>query len=195
MEMSHHQPLRSREELHTEIERWDAITVHEPELRGVFDLRKAESLLDDFVFREASLRPDDRIEVADIRLRGVLRDLSSHTRTLLEMVRAPEMIDFMRVVLGERRYVEGAQIHRMPTGAHLPAHRHGDDDVFAIFHFAHDYQGGAYFEERNGDVSYPVIPPYSLFISRGVITHGVEPITAGERIVLVTCWTPSSYKC
>jgi predicted 2-oxoglutarate/Fe(II)-dependent dioxygenase YbiX len=110
------------------------------------------------------------------------------------MLRAPEAIAFMSALLGERRYAEGAQVHRMPPGASLARHHHGVTDVFAVFHFSHDYSGGAYFEERHNQIHYPEIPPFSLFISRGAVVHGVEPITRGERRVLVTLWSESAHR-
>lgn len=194
--MDQHSDLRprNRAELAEQIQRTDTVAIREPELRGIFNLHLIEDLAHEFVFREASFGREDHLGVADVRLRGILRDFNPHGRTLNEMIRSPEAIDFMREVIGERRYCEGAQIHRMTAGSSLPAHRHGDDDVFAIFHFGRTYSGGAYFEERNGIRNYPAIPPYSLFISRGIIIHGVEPVTAGERLVLVTCWTQSSHK-
>jgi len=185
---------RSRAELAASIRDTDTVTIREEELRGVFNPRHIEDILTELAFREASFATDDGIKVADIRIRGILRDFGVHARAINDMLRAPAAIDFMSEVLGERRYAEGAQVHRMGVGSNLPAHRHGDDDVFAIFHFGRSYEGGSYFEERNGTKNYPAIAPYSLFVSRGLIIHGVEPVTAGERSVLVTCWTKSSYK-
>jgi len=185
---------RSREELAASLEQSDTVTVREAELRGVFALREIEALLGEFSFRDASFSDEDKINVGDVRRRGVSQNLDAHGRGLVDILRTPEAIQFMQDLLGERRYAEDAQIHRMSAGSALPAHRHGDDDVFAIFHFDRSYAGGAYFEERNGIRNYPAIPPYSLFISRGIIVHGVEPVTAGERVVLVTCWTQSSWK-
>ena len=185
---------RSRAELAASLKYTDTVTVREPELRGVFDLRAIEALLDEFTFRHASFNEGDKISVGDVRRRGVSQNLDTHGRELVELLRTPEAMQFMEDLLGERRYAEDAQIHRMTVGSALPGHRHGDDDVFAIFHFERSYAGGAYFEERNEVRNYPAIPPYSLFISRGIIFHGVEPVTAGERQVLVTCWTRSSWK-
>lgn len=194
MDFGVHPIPRSRAELAAAIRAADAVSIREEELCGVFHPRQIEDVLDDLAFREASFAKEDGIKVADIRVRGILRDLGTHARSINEMLRAPEAIGFMSDILGERRYAEGAQVHRMGIGSNLPAHRHGDDDVFAIFHFGRTYEGGSYFEERNGTKNYPAIAPYSLFVSRGVVTHGVEPVTAGERAVLVTCWTKSSYK-
>ncbi|MFM1847967.1 MAG: hypothetical protein RL417_1441, partial [Pseudomonadota bacterium] len=185
----HHAPQpspRSSVELAASIRAADTVTVRERELSGMFNPRHIEDILADLAYREATLSKEDGISIADIRVRGILRDFGVHARAINDMLRAPQAIEFMQAILGERRYAEGAQVHRMPMGSSLPAHRHGDDDVFAIFHFGRTYQGGAYFEERNGVINYPDIPPYSLFISRGVVVHGVEPVTAGQRVVLVT---------
>jgi len=185
---------RSRDELNAIMQRDGALTVLERELPPTIELRRIEGILDDFYFQRALFYRDERIELADIRRRGIVRDLGPHAEAILEMLRHPETIEFVRDVLGERRYAEGAQLHRMPPGASLAAHHHGLSDVFAIFHFSQPYTGGAYFEERANARTYPRIPPYSLFISRGTIVHGVEPITTGERHVLVTLWSESAYR-
>ena len=194
MERHQHTDIRNVTELAAAIRANDTVTIREQELRGIFELRHMADVLGNLSFREASFSKEDGIRISDIRIRGVLQDFGVEARSINDRLRSPEAIAFMSGILGERRYAEGAQLHRMPIGSALPAHRHGDDDVFAIFHFGRTYEGGAYFEERNGARNYPDIPPYSLFISRGIIVHGVEPVTAGERMVLVTCWSPSSHK-
>jgi hypothetical protein len=134
----------------------------------------------------------------DIRQRGILKfkyDGADKMRAeVAEILSNPTVIHFFSTHFGERRYAADCQLHRMSAGSCLPEHKHGIDDIFVVFHFCRDYQGGAYFEQHHGERYYPEIKPYSACISRNGVPHGVEEVLLGERIVLVTSWEYSSRK-
>lgn len=136
--------------------------------------------------------------VGDIRRRGIIRfqyDGSDMVRQeIVQRLSDPYVIEFFSSQFGERRYAADCQVHRMGQGSSLAEHRHGREDIFVVFHFDRDYQGGAYFEQEGDMRSHPEIPPYSACVSRFAVPHGVEEVLVGERIVLVTSWDYSSHK-
>lgn len=166
-------------------------------LPASFDLRRLAAVVATLPTRDTQ---DGRLgfRMADIRRGGTLQfqyDGGDDTRrVIVEMVKDPGLVDMMARYFGERRYAAHCQLHIMKPGSSLPEHSHGNDDTFVVFHFERGYDGGRYFERRGGALVYPEIPPFSAYVNRLGVCHGVEEVRSGDRVVLVTSWERSDRK-
>lgn len=130
-----------------------------------------------------------------LRRGGSYSNLKPETEQITELLlKAPEILELFQQYFGERLKVHGAQINRTDKGQSLRAHTHGPEDRFAVLHLGLPYTGGRYFEiDSAGFKHYPRIPPYSLVLNTGSISHGVDEVTsATPRIVIVMFLKPDN---
>jgi hypothetical protein len=139
-------------------------------------------------FRVADIRRNRTVRIQQDGGDGARKEITS-------LFKQPEVIDFFTPYFnGERRYAAGIQFHSMGEGAVLREHKHGADDIFVIFHFDHNYEGGKYFERHDDMLWYPPLTPFCACVSHSAVPHGVDVIESGTRSVLVTSWERSEYK-
>lgn len=173
-------------------------TVVGPEvMRSILDVERMEFLAQQLTTR-TSLLSGKNFQIADVRRNGGLTvgadEMENARRSeIVDALKNPQWISLMSTHSGKRMFAPDCQIHQMHTGADLPSHSHGDH-IFGILHFSRTYEGGKYYEMNGAEKMYPNIAPFSLVITRSGIEHGVESVTAGTRIVLVSVWAPSKYK-
>jgi hypothetical protein len=168
-------------------------------LQSFIDLATIEKLASQLNFKSSQFDPES-FKFSIIRQNGIAK-LSSEgnpekvVRSILTQLKNPALIKFVSNILGARYYAADCQFHKMLPGSELVSHRHLlNDQHFLIFHFNHSYTGGQYFENINEQKIILDIPEYSLVINKPGVSHGVDTVLSGERIVMVTCWHQSFYK-
>ena len=162
------------------------------------DMQKLEKLLATLPLREDSNSELSAPKIQEIRLNGTLRfkydGLDETRREIVNMLKQDAVICFFEKLFDARRYPADCQGHVMPTGSELKEHIHNANNIFIIFHFSKNYEGGRYFERISDKIVYPQIPAYSACINYNAVAHGVEKVSSGVRNVLVTSWDRSKLK-
>ena len=168
-------------------------------LQNFIDLTTIENSVSQLNFKSSKF-DHDSFKFSIIRQNGIAKLASEGNpekavRCILAQLKKPDLIKFVRDTLGARYYAADCQFHKMLPGSELVSHRHLlNDQHFLIFHFNHNYTGGQYFENINEQKVILDIPEYSLVINKPGVSHGVDTVLSGERIVMVTCWHRSFYK-
>ena len=166
-------------------------------MRSLIDVERIEFLAQQLTTR-ASVVSGENFQIANVRHKGAVKFDGDERETqrraeIVESLKSEGWISLMSGHVGKRMYAADCQVHQMRTGSDLPSHSHANE-VFGILHFSRNYQGGRYYEVNGMEKVYPEIAPYSFVISKGGVEHGVETVTAGTRIVLVSVWARSEFK-
>lgn len=148
-----------------------------------------ESLSKELYFR-TNLTNDPNVTKALILKDGRLKDGMRAGLFYADTFLSPEASNLISEIAGKRVEVKDLFAQKITSGAGVESSQIGGaNSVFVELQLNPHYFGGRLFEEDSGFLRFPTILPYTLYVARGDLAIGVEEVTKGERLTIVSKWS------